>query len=282
VTATLLQPDTGEWTKQGLYVRTAATPGSVAVTGPSALLPAGSYSVVGHGRVLAGGLTLAVRDAQGRRLGASRYWYGQDQILGQPMFTTFTLRSPARVHVSLENWAPFANASAWVVWDLALQKVLPPGTYYRPLADALSPASSLPSTQLRAWPFGPGTPQDWATVGKAGVITVTSGLGLVTTTSSSAVQLASTPLGMGPGSFVLAVQGRVVKGGMKIAVVDSKGTVIASRRFWSGQPFSATNLMAVPYTLTSSAQVRFVFSNWAPAAGASTWIVQRVALLGRS
>ena len=282
VSATLLQADTGQWTENGLYIRTSTAPGSVAVTGPSTLLRPGSYSIVGRGRIFAGGLTLAVRDAQGRRLGASHYWYGQDQILGQPMFTTFTLRSPARVHASLENWAPFANASAWVVWDLALQRVLPAGTYYGPRADALSPTSSLPAKALRSWPFGPGTPQDWATVGTPGSVQVASGLGLVTTTGPSAVQIASTPLGMGPGSYVLAVQGRVVKGGLTIAAVDSTGKVIASRRFWSGQPFSATNLMALPFTLASSAQVRFTFSNWAPAASTSTWIVQNVALLGRS
>ena len=283
VGATKLQLDTDPTGKTGLYIRTGMTPSQTAVEGPAVLLRPGKYAVVGNGNVIAGGLGLGVRDAKtGRVLARSRYWWGQGNYVGQPLTTTFTLRSPTQVKVSLDNWTPYPNASAWVVSNIALARILPPAVYYAPRATPLTPPSALNGTRLRSWPFIGATPQGWEGVAKgASGGPVPGGLEVITSPGPSAPQLRGAPLLLPVGNYAVVLAGSVEEGGLQLDVVDALhgGAPLATSRFWSGQHFGGPDEMAATFTLTRPASVGFVLSNWAPSASSSRWIVRRFDLL---
>jgi hypothetical protein len=281
VSATLLQADTGGTSRRGLYVRTPTSPDATAVASRPVLLPAGRYRLVGRSRVFAGGLALVVRDAaSGDQLGTSRYWWGEGDFLGNPVMTSFSLEAPTRVRISLDNWTPFPNASAFVVWNLSLERLTPPAAYYTPRATPLVPASSLAGAKLRDWPFDGGTPDPWYPPVQIGQTAAPGALKIVTTTERSGYQLETTPFLLGPGRYAVSVDATVQYGGLELGVLDdARDAWIRTERFWSGQHPGPGREMAAVVTLHEPTQVRLILSNWAPTPTASEWTLRRVELL---
>ncbi|HTQ44922.1 MAG TPA: hypothetical protein VMI75_19315 [Polyangiaceae bacterium] len=280
VSASLIQPDLGQAAQQGMYVRTSSAPNSIALAGPSVLLPAGRYAVAGTGRVFSGGLGLTVRNAAGTPLVRSRYWWSQPGFLNELLDVTFSLPTATRVNLSLDNWTPFPNASGFVVWRLSLLHLLPAARYYAPRATPLTPTSMLArGARLRSWPFEGGTPQGW--VPAAGTANgVPNGLEVETGVNPSGAQLRASQLALGPGRYAVVLDGSVEKGGLALEAIDAEtGKPLAVSRYWHGQSFPKSGEMAAIWTLRRQTNVEFDIANWAPAPSSSRWIVRRFDLL---
>jgi hypothetical protein len=117
-----LQRDDGETPRLGLYVRTTTEENSVQLSTRTRNLPAGRYALLGHVRVLAGGLGIVLTTGGGRPLASSRYWYEGGNFLTGVVGATFDLSRPSKVDVALENWTNVASASSWVLWDFELKR----------------------------------------------------------------------------------------------------------------------------------------------------------------
>lgn len=75
-------------------------------------------------------------------------------------------------------------------------------------------------------------------------------------------EINSAPRTLRPGRYLLEVSGRVLKGSLRVGVVDDRtGTFIASNIYWSGQRFRGRH-MAVPFELAKDAPVRILFTNF--------------------
>lgn len=121
-TAAQLQADYGQSTQRGTHVTTTTAP-TAQLEVRTARLAAGDYDLVAHVRVLAGGLTIGIADADGRPLGIGRYWWQGGNYVVDVAATRFHVSTPTRTVVSLANWTTVASAASWVVWDLRIVRL---------------------------------------------------------------------------------------------------------------------------------------------------------------
>jgi hypothetical protein len=283
---TQLTPDAGETTRNGLHALTATKPDATALSSPVIRLTPGRYRVAASGRVLVGGVLVTVSDVDaGATLGEGDYWWLQGDYLHNALAADFAVKRSTRVRLTLRNWTTIPNASAWVLWSVALQRLgaAPTallGRFYARRADALVASNALGGTTMLAWPFVQGTPQGWSPVGTPQQAITSRGLDLRTSTEPSGYQLGSQTLALRPGRYAVAVAGRVLDGGLEIGVLDAaKNSWITTQHFWDGQPFAAARRMTASFSVAAKTKVRLLLSNWAPSPRASEWLVREVDLI---
>jgi len=283
-TGVTLERDDGQTAEAGLHVTTQTAPDAAQLTSPALTLPPGRYELVGEARILVGGMALRVSDARtGALLASSRYWAGEGDFADEAIAASFVTARARKVRIALANWTPFPNASAWVLWRLAIERTgggpPPPGAYYRPRADALIAPAAVGGSTLHDWIFANGVPRGWSASGSPVLSNAAPGLRLVTTAPVSAYQLQSDTLTLLPGRYTAEVAGRVAAGGLELGVLDVKRNAwIVTRHFWHGQQFDG-RAMTATVTLPRATAVQLILSNWAPRPAASTWIVDRVSFV---
>jgi hypothetical protein len=135
-------------------VKTPADATGVALVGPWERLPAGSYVGAATADILGGGLTLTAATRSGTVLASDRYWWNQDNRFASRMINTFTLTSPARVQITVANWAPRPTPSRLVLRSLSLDHLL---------VGAPPPPQPQGPTGIQ-WDFNGGTPPGVETV----------------------------------------------------------------------------------------------------------------------
>ena len=285
-TASQLEPDPGETSQVGLHVLTGTAPNAGALSSPVVTIPSGRYRLGGTAWVLTGGMHLIVRDVDtSQAIASAHYSWLQGDYRQSALATGFSVARTARIRITLQNWTTVSNASSWVLWTLGLQQLAAKsspdsGGYYTTRATQLVPVQSLAGRTLRSWPFTSGTPQGWAPDGNPKQSITPKGLDLRTTPPPSAYQLKSLPLSLAPGRYAVAVDGRVLGGGIEVGVLDNtKNTWITTQHFWQEQHFVPSQRMAASFALRARTKVRFILSNWAPHAGSSEWIVNEVDLI---
>jgi hypothetical protein len=97
-------------------------------------------------------------------------------------------------------------------------------------------------------------------------------LSLRTTPGAYAFQLTSPPRLLGPGDYAALVDGRVVRGGLQMAIIDSRiSRTIGQSFYWSGQTYTATTRMVVPFTLARPTQVYLALANFGDLGNPSLW-----------
>lgn len=285
--ASQLERDAGGTSTVGLHVLTAPTPESDVLSGPTVTLPPGSYRLAGRAWVLAGGLDLTVRDVgTSLALAHADYSWLEGNSRQSALAAVFTLRRATRVRVSLRNWTTVDNASSWVLWSLALQQLTSAtpaakrSRYYLPRQTPLVAAGSLSGQTLRDWLFTSGTATGWALDGSPKERSTSKGLDIRTTPGPFAYQVTSPTVSLTAGHYAVALDGRVLEGGIEIGVLDNvRNAGITTQHFWDGQQVSASRRMAASFTLRARATVRVILSNWAASARSSEWLVRRVELI---
>jgi hypothetical protein len=178
------------------------------------------------------------------------------------------------------------NASSWVLWSLALQRLaaatpFPKNShYYLARANALASAGSLSGPTLRSWPFTSGATRGWTPDGNPQLTVTPNGLDVRTTPGKSAYQIESPVLSLPSGRYAVAVGGRVLSGGLEVGVLDdTKDVWITTTHFWDGQRFDPSKRLTAPFEVASRMNVRIILSNWAPGARSSEWLVRQVDLI---
>jgi hypothetical protein len=144
IRGTELEPDKVEASTTGLHVLTTTRPESMQVSSPVARLRPGRYRLVSSALVLAGGVGIVVDNvATGKPIAESNYWWGQGDYLDSALTAEFAVDRPTRIRISLDNWTTIENASSWVIWTLALQRMSPnPASYDAPRATLRTWATS--------------------------------------------------------------------------------------------------------------------------------------------
>jgi hypothetical protein len=105
----------------GLYVRSPMAPSEDLLSGPPVDLPAGTFDLVTSGQALVDGLQIGVRTPDGASVSTSMYSTRQPwDIHTQAMRLRFTLPAPIQVHVVVSSWSAYPDASAWVLWKMAI------------------------------------------------------------------------------------------------------------------------------------------------------------------
>jgi len=115
-----LQPDNGETSSLGLYVRSGMVAQQDELSGPPVDLRPGTYDLVGSGRPIVGGFQLALRGNDETVLAATGYSTVQSDFLSKALRLQFKVSERKRVHVVVSSWSAFPNASAWVLWKMKL------------------------------------------------------------------------------------------------------------------------------------------------------------------
>jgi len=123
VAAQTLEPDHGETSELGLHVTTTTGDNAPQLGTRTGNLPPGRYEIIGHVRVLAGGLGIRASTPHGKPLGEARYWYRQGDFLHNTVGADFTVAVPSPVEITLRNWTNVESASSWVIWDFQLIRV---------------------------------------------------------------------------------------------------------------------------------------------------------------
>jgi hypothetical protein len=139
--------------------------------------------------------------------------------------------------------------------------------------------TAISGTTVEDWTFGGGVPEGWRETARS--VKVSHGDLVVVRTRSSSYgrQLSSPPRTLGPGSYVVAVDGRVIEGGLQLGVVDVRaGRTIAYKFYWSGQSFSSRQRMALSFDLANETEVGLILSNFSVAEHRSLWALRSLAL----
>jgi hypothetical protein len=117
-----LQADYGESAERGTHLTT-TTASTAQLEVRTARLASGTYDLVAHVRVLAGGLTVDIADPGGHSLATGRYWWQGGNYVTDVAATRFHISTPTRTVVSLANWTTVDAAASWVIWDVRVVRV---------------------------------------------------------------------------------------------------------------------------------------------------------------
>lgn len=157
-------------------------------------------------------------------------------------------------------------------------------SFYNRGASAKPAVGAASATIVRRWEFA-GTLAAWRRVPNVSVRRVRSGIAVATTPSRYAYQFLSQPLTLRSGSYTVRAHGRVLDGGLGLGVIAVRGGAWISRPpgveaeaqpepslYWSGQNVGGGR-MSASFTLARPSQIQVIFTNWAPAAYSSSWLL---------
>jgi hypothetical protein len=140
--------------------------------------------------------------------------------------------------------------------------------------------SSLPSRAVRTIDFSHGLPAGWQAVGGARVSKrAAGGVGVRTTTLSSAYQLVSPPMTLPRGTYTVALDGGMRAGGMSLGLLDAaQGSWIKTATFFGRCPALPKTVMALTGVPTAGQRFKIVLANYDPSAEGSSWIVRHLTI----
>jgi hypothetical protein len=129
----------------------------------------------------------------------------------------------------------------------------------------------LPPAVIR-WSFKDGTPSKWFN-DLARTERWARGVSVQTSPHRFGYQLNSESVLLSPGSYWLALDGRVKSGGLEFGVIDARTLRwIGSNAYWYGQSYSPSRSMVTQFDLARATRVQFVIANYgSPLKVVSTW-----------
>ena len=93
-------------------------------------------------------------------------------------------------------------------------------------------------------------------------------------------ELVSPSLTLPAGNYRALLDGRVVRGGLDLGVLNAEKSAWISQTFyWHGQRFPPGLWMATPFQLTETTRIEIVFSNWVPWDKSSRWTLHELRLV---
>jgi len=141
------------------------------------------------------------------------------------------------------------------------------------------PTSSLPARAFRTVDFSRGLPSGWQTAGGARVSQGAGGVGVKTTTLSSAYQLVSPPLSLPPGRYTVALDGGIRAGGMSVGLLDAgRNAWVKTAEFFGRCPALPKTVMALTGVPTTGQPVKIILANYDPSDEGSSWIVRHLTI----
>lgn len=273
-------------------VRTGTQPAAYQLISPPVRVGPGAYQALVQGAVDRGGLSLGVIDPDRESFVANaNFWSGQSRPAGTSPAVAFELTEPTTIRVVLSNWAPAPSTSNWTLARVAvrplqagqpipLARVVPEDypPFYEASMSSLIPA---PSGQVMAdWDFGLQLPAGWRPIGAPRTTNRNRALEVLTTQTSHAYQFVGPPVELPPGSHSLVVDGRIVRGGMMLGVLDDATSQwVKTGLFWDGQKPGPDERLGVTFTLERATRVRVILANWAPEPNSSSWSVRHVGIV---
>jgi hypothetical protein len=189
-------------------------------------------------------------------------------------------RSDLRWRFLARSAIPVVVVSAALIANSSGNSNAAAGSYWAAQA-TLVPRNAHRGPTVAEWRLGRGVPSGWSLAARR--VAPSSGqLRLWTTGGKYSHQLKSPASTLEPGSYVFLVDGRVIRGGLRLAVIDERSnTAIASSVYWWDQPYPKARLMVVTFELARLTNVSFVFAKFSPfdADSSSLWSLRSVTLI---
>jgi hypothetical protein len=181
--------------------------------------------------------------------------------------------APARVALRLVLVATVV--AAFFVADARTRSSFAAATYWGAQGQLVAPTNA--GRPFAHWTFNSSLPRGWSARAQK---RVRQGQLMVKTNNERyGHQLESVPRRLGPGRYVLQVDGRVLSGSMRVGVVDARvETYIADGIFWAGQDFSQGKRVVVSFELAEAAPVKILFTNYKIADERTRWSLRSVEL----
>ena len=93
-------------------------------------------------------------------------------------------------------------------------------------------------------------------------------------------ELQSPSVELPPGRYEALLEGRVLRGGLDLGVLDTDAQRwVVQRTYWHGQRFRPSLRMGAPFRVTKTTKVAIVLANWVPTDRSSSWRVGRVGIV---
>jgi hypothetical protein len=188
-----------------------------------------------------------------------------------------------RVRPFAERLLQAGSERVWVrAFDVpkfvALHPTDPTVAFYRASA---SPFAAAPTGRpIADWTFATAAPDGWS---GAAFDAASAAKGRAFTTSSRTwdYELVSPKVALSPGSYTVAMRGRVLAGGLDLGALDAdQSSWIQQRFYWRGQKSGfADGWMTTRFEVTSQAKVQIVLSNWVPKTATSRWQLGEIRLV---
>ena len=190
---------------------------------------------------------------------------------------TFTIPRRLRLAVMLSVFTLIA--------ELALIAVLPtqpPGesatVFYQQNATPLTPIPR-GGTKIKTWSFSSGLPTSWKGLTGVGVRNGSGGLSVSTTSARFGYQLLGPVIPLRAGTYLAAVQGRPVDGGLYIGALDvNNNKWLSTSDYWAGEGALRSRPMTLRFSVAKPMQIQLILSNWEASDRSSTWALRAVNL----
>ncbi len=143
-----------------------------------------------------------------------------------------------------------------------------------------SPFAAAPSGEPAAkWPFSAGVPEGWSGDARDAAASANGGA-FRTTRPQWSYQLVSPEVTLAPGSYTAFMQGRVLRGGVDLGVLDARQDAWIEQRFyWFGQVGFDRRWMATPFRVERKGPVKVILSNWVPEDRVSEWQIGEIQIV---
>jgi hypothetical protein len=198
----------------------------------------------------------------------------------------FNVSTPKTFYVNFSSWSPSEQTSSVIIRSLSFYEVshlVRKATlihYYKRRATSSLQTSSINSDVQHRWLFTHGLSKDWRVTSDTDLIADDANL-TVHTGPTNGYSLESPFISAYDPSrrrYVVSVKGRVLRGGMRVGVLDSKRNVfVAQGLFWAGARKNYQDEYAfLVHAPPKTKQFRLVLGNWTPVRQASTWIIENV------
>jgi hypothetical protein len=236
----------------------------------------GSYWLIVGGAVSYGGLQLGLETADGQRCESAAYFGTNSTSPGRPILAVrFVVERTGSVRAVLANWAQRSLSSVWRVRRIWIAEAnapkATPSAQYSSVASPLLPLKlATAGTPLFRWALTEGLPAEWLPA--PGVSTKRGGSSLIihTTREQYGYQLTMV-LQLKPGSYVVWLDGRMIKGGLTLGAENLEtGKWLKTNSYWHGQRQSS-GVMGTRFSLRRQTNVELVLANWSPTRSRSSW-----------
>jgi hypothetical protein len=168
-----------------------------------------------------------------------------------------------------------AVVGAFFLADARTRSSFAAATYWNAQGQLVPPAHA--GQSLARWKFDSSLPSGWSK--DAETRRGAEQLVVETNTEQYGHQLESTPRTLAPGRYLLQIDGRVIRGSMRVGVVDARvRSYIADGIYWSGQHFSQGKRIVVAFELARAAPVAILFTNYNFTDERALWSLRAVEL----
>jgi hypothetical protein len=131
------------------------------------------------------------------------------------------------------------------------------------------------------WRLRDALPTGWSAASGVDVEAQGDAVAVTTTNDESAAQLRSPTISLPAGSYRVAVDGSVARGGLTIAAVDTGGGSHGEAHYWQGSGVFGTNRMVLDFDLSTAADIELQIANWSNTPRISSWVLRELVLLRR-